>query len=405
MNTARAPRLRTAWPLAVFVGLALTYCGWARLVVIKLWSFSPIVVYGFPMRLGYEAYSRWDAAWYVRIATSGYYYDGPGVQSAVAFFPVYPAAIRLLGVLVPDLVQAGIVVTLLGGAVFVFAIHRWTSDLLSPRIAMATVALVLVWPYAYYLFGVVYSDALFLGLAVGSFVLLERRHPWLAAVIGAAATATRPVGVAVAVALVLRSLELDRVLVTRWSRFGPEDDRPRLLALDRRRLRISTLAPAASVMGIGVYCAYLWYHFGDPLAFTKVGGAAGWSRDLQLGTVLKSGYIDVLGKGELTVDLLTLTVSALATAAAFALSLRVLRRLGFAYAVYCVIVVGLPFLTSPEFRGMGRYVIAAFPCFAVVAEAVLATPTRRRLLVPIVAVGFLTLGLFATYFIRGYYMA
>ena len=68
--------------------------------------------------------------------------------------------------------------------------------------------MLLLYPYAFYLYGAMYGDSLFLLTAIGSFVLLERRHYWLAGLVGALATAGRPVGVAVAVGLVVRMLEM-----------------------------------------------------------------------------------------------------------------------------------------------------------------------------------------------------
>ena len=386
---------RTALPLAGFAALAVVYLLWARFVVIELWSFSPITVYGFPFRLGYEGYSRWDAAWYVDVARRGYYYDGPGLQSSVAYFPAYPLSVRYLGKIVTDLVQAGMLVTLAAGAAFVVGVHQWARRLFDERVATVTVAMVLLWPYAYYLFGVVYSDALFLALAALAFFALERRKPWVAALLGAAATATRPVGVALVLGLVVRSLELDGVLVASARR----------VRVDLRKLRITTIVPAGSVAGLAAFCAYLWYRFRDPFAFTQVGGAEGWNRSIGLRTIVKGSYVDIVRRGELTIDLLTLTVSGLLTFVALALIVRVLRRLGAGYAVYCLVVLLLPFVTSPEFRGMGRYVLAAFPCFAVTAEWLTARTQRRAVLVPLGVAGFLVLGLFSTLFIRGYYMA
>ena len=53
-----------------------------------------------------------------------------------------------------------------------------------------------------------YADSLFLLCAIGAFVLLERRWYLAAGLVGALATAGRPVGVAVAVGLVVRTLEM-----------------------------------------------------------------------------------------------------------------------------------------------------------------------------------------------------
>ena len=34
-----------------------------------------------------DAYARYDSGWYHSIASRGYFYSGPDVQSSVAFFP------------------------------------------------------------------------------------------------------------------------------------------------------------------------------------------------------------------------------------------------------------------------------------------------------------------------------
>lgn len=88
-------RLKPAWPAGLHVLAAAVYFALSRLVVATL-SYSPIVVYGLPSRARFEGYARWDAAWYFLIAERGYYYD-PGRQSAVAFFPAYPAVVRVVG--------------------------------------------------------------------------------------------------------------------------------------------------------------------------------------------------------------------------------------------------------------------------------------------------------------------
>ena len=74
--------------------------------------------------------------------------------------------------------------------------------------ALTAIAVLVVYPYAFFLHGAVYSDGLFLVTAIGAFLLLERRMYWLAGVVGALATAGRPVGLAVAVGLAVRVLEI-----------------------------------------------------------------------------------------------------------------------------------------------------------------------------------------------------
>jgi hypothetical protein len=347
-------------------------------------------VHGLPFARPLEGYARWDAAWYIRIVQRGYYYDGPHHQSAVAFFPAYPAAIRLVNVVIGDVMISGILVTIASAAVAVVLFHRWVAGRFDTATATLAVVLMLSWPYAYYLFGAIYSDALFIAFAIGAFLLLEKGHPWIAALIGAGATAARPVGLAVTAGLLLRSLERDGVLTAR-------------LRLDLSRVRLATLAPAASIGGLVAYCAYLWWRFTKPFAFTIVSSAPGWNRRFGPRTFAKFGYAHILAERQFTVQVLTLTVSAILTIGAIVLLPAIYRRLGPGYAAYTALSIGLPFATSPEFLGMGRYMLAAFPCIAVGASLLRERPVF--LARAVTALSLLLLVIFATLFIRGYYLA
>ncbi len=67
---------------------------------------------------------RWDANWYLSIARDGYFYV-PGSQSSVAFFPAYPLVLRAVGVVVGDLVVAGMLVTWVSGLGVAVLFWRW----------------------------------------------------------------------------------------------------------------------------------------------------------------------------------------------------------------------------------------------------------------------------------------
>src|SRR5581483_8340930 len=199
-----------AFPLGVFAVVAVVLYAVAE-IAITGWR-PPIPGHGFPDYRGFEAFTRWDSDWYLRIARIGYYYDGPHKQSAVNFFPGYPAMIRLVRTVLRNYIVAGVVVTYLSGAAAVVLLHRWCSGAFGSRAAKMAVLLLALYPFAFYLFGTVYSDALFLAAALGAFVLLEADHPWLAGAVGALAVATRPAGPAVVIGLTIRALELRGVL-------------------------------------------------------------------------------------------------------------------------------------------------------------------------------------------------
>ena len=155
-----------------------------------------------------DGWSEGDSGWYFDIANRGYFYT-PGQQSSIAFFPSYPLAVRALGdVIGGDFQIAGSAIGVLSGAASAVLFALWVWRRLPRAGALTAVAVLLLYPYAFFLYGAMYSDSFFMLTALGAFVLLERRYYWLAGAVGALATAGRPVGIAVAIGLVVRMLEL-----------------------------------------------------------------------------------------------------------------------------------------------------------------------------------------------------
>ena len=79
------------------------------------------------------------------------------------------------------------------------------------------------------------------------------------------------------------------------------------------------------------------------------------------------------------------------------------RRLGFAYAVYTIIVLGMPLLGSANFASNGRFVLMAFPVFAVLGQRLAGAPQRDARLV--LGASALLLVLFTSFWSRGFWMA
>ena len=123
---------------------------------------------------------------------------------------------------VPDTILSAILLTFacgLGASVLFFA---WTRDRFDDATARTALLVLLLYPYAWFIFGAVYGDALFLVAAIGAFVLFERGHPVLAGLAGAVATATRPVGLAVVVGLVVLTIAR-RGGLRNWRALRPAD--------------------------------------------------------------------------------------------------------------------------------------------------------------------------------------
>ncbi|MCX7621860.1 MAG: hypothetical protein N2037_13570, partial [Acidimicrobiales bacterium] len=274
----------TRWvrfPLSVFVAV------WFALVLVTWFSAAHLERHpDYPQPPGQfagsavlEGWKRWDGNWYEIIATEGYWLT-PGQQSPVAFFPVYPLAMRALGAVLGDVNFAGIVITVVSGAIAAVLFWRWAADHSSSSAANASLVTFLLYPYAWYLFGATYADALFLAAVLGSFLLLENGHPVLAGVVGAVATATRPTGIAVAVGLTVLMLERHGIL-----RAAPARD------TERRPVRVTDAAVLLSVVGLAAWMTYLWLAFGSPTAFAQVQEAPGWDQGSGPRTWFKITYL------------------------------------------------------------------------------------------------------------------
>jgi hypothetical protein len=333
-------------------------------------------------------WAQWDSGWYHEIASKGYSFVA-GQQSTVAFFPAYPVVVRIVDVVVGDTYVAGIVVTFVCGVGVAVLLATWLRARLSPPAAWAALLAFLLFPYAFYLYGVVYADALFVAALLGAFLLLEADRPVLAGLAGAVATAARPVGVVLIVALAVRALERSGAL-----------DRSATGRFDWRRARWTDAGVLLSVLGLGAWCVYLWSRFDDPFAFATA--QAAWHQGAGPETWLKFQFFrDVADLRSPRAWVLFMAHPALTIAAACLLP-RVFRRFGTGYGVYASLLIGLSALSTKNFFGMARYLLAAFPIFAVLGELLVERPSLRRVALTVSGVGLVVLtAIFGT----GYYLS
>ncbi len=316
-----------------------------------------------------QGWARWDSGWYAAIAEHGYTYS-TDTQSSVAFFPTYPLLLVVGDTVLPVYV-AGYLITLLSGLAGCLLFARWCLDRM-PRVpAVFAVALLMLYPYSYYLYGAVYADALFLASALAAFMLLERGHPLLAGLVGMAATAGRPVGVAVLAGLAVRTVELAAQRAAAGEHSSGRDPGSRTTTL-RARARVTARQLTgwdASVLlagaGLAGWCVYQWLRFGNPLAF--VAAQSAWDQGSGLDVWIKAAFFrDLTTMSPQAV--LKLAVPGVALLVAIALLPRVKRRFGWGYLTYAAVVLGLPLLGTKDFLGVGRYLFAAFPVVAVAGE-------------------------------------
>lgn len=186
---------------------------------------------------------HWDGLWYLSIATFGYH----GRPTATAFFPLYPLSMKLFG----GGVVGGVIVSLLAFGIALFYLNRLVTLELGRQVAWYTLLALAFFPTAFYL-NAVYSEALFLALAVASLYYLRTGKYWAAGPLGALATLCTVYG----------GLLVLPFLWIIWRREG----------FRIKKLLHLLWMPA----GILVYMLFLFKRFGDPLMFESA--QSNWSR-------------------------------------------------------------------------------------------------------------------------------
>jgi hypothetical protein len=298
---------------------------------------------GFPDNLWLDGWARWDAGWYRHIATHGYVDEvvGPTGQRNLAFYPLYPLTMRLVSLSGVDPLTAGILVSNLAFLAALLLLHRMARARFGAEAAARCIILLSVFPFSFY-FSAVYSESLFLLLAVGSLYLGHQGRWAAASVCALLCGATRAPGVALAPALGLLYLE----------RIG----------FDRRRVRPDVLWLGLSVLGPFLFYAYLHIQFGDPwLAFKATRVAGWWQGGFNLKPVERAvrgmRSIENLRMGQFPV---VFNLNLLAAALGFASLVPVFRRQPLAWSVLATLIVASGVLQP---GGWGRYVLPAFPVF------------------------------------------
>ncbi|MER7347631.1 mannosyltransferase family protein [Streptomyces aurantiacus] len=181
-------------------GLWLTaYCG--------AWLFprDPGAKRGAPVLSVWE---QWDWMHFQHIAEHGYVRAAearPGFTNEEAFFPGFPMALRAVHTVLPHWGLAGLLISLVSGAVAMVALGRIAGLHGSEVLARRAVVLVLLSPCAVFL-AAGYTESLFLAFALPAWLAAVRGRWPLAALLATAATATRVSGLFLAAALAVQFL-------------------------------------------------------------------------------------------------------------------------------------------------------------------------------------------------------
>ncbi len=227
---------------------------------------------------------------------------------------------------------------------------------------------------------------------MAAFLAFERDHLVLAGLAGALATGTRLVGVAIVVGLVAGVIERREVLTRAEGRRRPD------VHLSRLRPRDGWVL--LSLGGLVAWSLYLWSRFGDPLLFSTV--QESWGQESGPGTWIKRDFFATVVRHPDHFYAQGLVIQA-AFGLLVVLSIpAVVRRFGWRYGAYTGFLVLVPGLGSQDFQGLGRYLLGAFPSFALAGALLAERPAVRRVVLPLSAV---VLVVFTGMFANGRYLS
>jgi hypothetical protein len=315
---------------------------------------------------------QFDGPEYIRIAVDGYWFE-PGARAPVTWFPLYAIGIRVGQHVVGSPTVAAVTISAAAGLAGVLLFRQWIRDHgISTSQAPWTVALFLLYPYGWFRYGAAYPDGLFLALALGAFLFQERDRPGAAALLASLATATRPTAVALIPALLVLGM-------TRSGFLSPVTTGGRLprFAIDRSRWNLRLLWPTVGLSGLIGYSMYLHIRFDAALAWATT--QAEWSGSGPT-TWLKAGFVARMLDWSDPVYSSTVLAQMLVLVLVVVTAPAVGRRFGWGYAVFVICLVVIPCVSSRDFLGVGRYLMAAFPTIALLGERL---AERRGARVPV----------------------
>ena len=295
-----------------------------------------------------DVFTSWDGLWYLEIVRSGYPTAVPADvtyhvdEARAAFFPLFPLfgdwADRILpggdslAVLLLNTILGLVAITLMGALA-----RRLYGD----RVARRTIVLCALFPGSF-VFSFAYSEALMLVFAAACLLMLVERE-WVAAgVFAALATATRPNGLALAVACAVAAF----------------------FAIRERREWRSLISLALAPIGFLTFQVWLGRHTGETGVWFRVQREA-WDEGASFGSTAVRNTAEAVAQ-PLTSPTDTITaLSVVTTVILLVLAWRV--RLNWILMAYSLAILVL-MLTPATVTARPRFLFTAFPLLIAAAK-------------------------------------
>ena len=329
-----------------------------------------------------EGWQNWDADLFVKVAQFGYPPTTAYADRTEVDFPAMPIALRIVHFFVRNWTVAGLVVSLVAGAVAAVALYHLAAMEWGPDAGRRAVTYLVCFPYAVFLF-VGYSEGLFLAFATTSWVYVKKERWREASLLCAGASFTRLLGVCLALGLGVE------YVVRRWKADG-------FRGIFTRHLPW-LVAPAVSVL---LFVVYLWSRTGMWNAYNDA-QRDGWGRYRDS---VVNGFRTVYGQANLgTIDgtyAWSWRAEMVAVVGGFVLAIVLLFMRRWGEATY---VGTSAYLLAAQnyYASSVRSALIWFPLYLVLARATLRSDWMHKILVALTAP---LMAVFVLVFVRGHWV-
>lgn len=284
-------------------------------------------------KLWLDIWGVWDTGWYLGIADNGYTATTAvnlNYQADYAFFPLYPLIIRLFNLVVNNNFISGIIISnicLLTSSIYLYALVYLDE---SEDVALRSVKYLFLFPTAYILSGV-FTESLYLALALTSFYY-ARKGDWpIAGSLGFLLSLTRSLGVFIFIPLLYEYLKSKPI---------------------SRDISYLFLIP----FGLLLFMIYNFYLTGDFLAFVHIQSA--WGRSFM-------GPMSAIIGGLISKDAVTLFMAVFASICLLLLIVYY-NKLRISYWIFGMYSLIIPL--SSGLDSIPRLALVVFPLFILFAQ-------------------------------------
>jgi len=294
-----------------------------------------------------DIWGVWDTGWYLNISQNGYTArpldELISFQTNIVFFPLYPLLMRCVGSVIGNNYIAGFIISnfsLIIACVYLYKLVRLDCDESS---ALRAVKYLLLFPISFILSGV-FTESLYLALALICFYYARTGKWHLAGVSGFFLALTRSVGVLIVLPLLYEGLV--SVLKENKNLKSIKESRDQILPL-----LYLLLIPLGTIS----FMVFNFYLTGDFLAF--VHGQAAWGRyHGNPVEFLIDGY-----KGNMYN-----TFESVFTVISLLIFLLFFKKVRFSYWLFAMYSILVPLSTG--IQSMPRYILVIFPFYILFAD-------------------------------------